>query len=233
MSILSPTSDWSVAHFQQLFLELTQQLIAVDRLIIVGGTGFYHLQVMNPAETITITPNPSLRQELEKLSLSELQNRLQQLNPAKLQAMNHSDRYNPRRLIRAIELTEATLISHSQADQSLKPNQSGLLAINHSWPILYLTIDQNTLASKIIHRVQKRFVSAQKEVSTLLKESSLQNKSVTTATGFSELAQFLDGKINEQECIEQWVRAEVQYAKRQLTWWKKRNQLIEIPFQAG
>jgi tRNA dimethylallyltransferase len=47
---------------------------------------------------------------------------------------------------------------------------------------------------------------------------------VFSATGVKELLLYLQEKVTLDECQQLWVRRERQYAKRQLTWWKKNNQ---------
>lgn len=72
--------------------------------IVVGGSGFYIKALLDGLDSIGIAPNPNLRDQLEKLSTIALFQKLAKINPSRANSMNKSDRANPRRLIRAIEV---------------------------------------------------------------------------------------------------------------------------------
>lgn len=216
-SIITPNEDWSVAHFQKLFTEIKSLLSDAEILIVVGGTGFYQQQIANPAESITVPQNLSLREKLVKLSVAELQNQLKDLDKAKLESMNNSDLNNPRRLVRSIE------VALHKIKQPVATKQTSTQASK----IFYLELPKTFREEKIKQRVVDRFTLAKKEV-----EQQLQNKEIsalaTTCTGFVELEQFIRGEIDQSTCVAKWQLAEIQYAKRQDTWWRKRSGLIKI-----
>src|SRR5581483_1637645 len=70
--------------------------------IIVGGTGLYLNALFNGLDNYS-SSNWELRAELEKLSVVDLQKRVEFLSPARWEGLNYSDQNNPRRLIRIIE----------------------------------------------------------------------------------------------------------------------------------
>ena len=72
-----------------------------------------------------------------------------------------------------------------------------------------------------------RFALAKEEVEQQLKNKEIGNLA-TTCTGFTELKQFINKEISRSTCLAKWQLAEIQYAKRQDTWWKKRAGLIKI-----
>lgn len=217
VSIIKPTEEWSVAHFQQLFANIKNNLVENDFLLVVGGTGFYQQQVLETAENIYIPQNHSLRENLEKLSVTELQNELSELDKIKLQSMNNSDLNNPRRLIRAIEIIHFT----TKHPNFLTKQSTNIL------PIFYLQINKETREQKIRQRVTERFELAKAEVDEQLKLGQ-SNTLAASSTGFAELSKFIQGEIDQTTCLELWQTAEIQYAKRQDTWWKKRPNLISI-----
>lgn len=217
VSIIAPNEEWSVAHFQKLFTEIKSKLDDKEILIVVGGTGFYQQQIANSAESITVPQNLSLREKLAKLSAAELQNQLKNLDKEKLEKMNNSDLNNPRRLVRAIE------IALYKTKQPVAAKQ----ASTQTSRIFYLELPKTVRETKIKQRVIDRFTLAKAEV-----EQQSQNKEIsalaTTCTGFMELEQFIRGEIDQPTCVTKWQLAEIQYAKRQDTWWKKRSGLIKI-----
>jgi tRNA dimethylallyltransferase len=108
LDLVKPDQEFSAAHFVKVASTLINQISKRKKLaIIVGGTGLYLDSLINPPQTLTIKPNWSLRKKLEQKSIHYLQQQLKKLNPSKWRQMNHSDRLNPRRLIRAIEVEKS------------------------------------------------------------------------------------------------------------------------------
>jgi len=103
--IVEPNQEWSAAHFVKLAEKLIPEIQSRGKLpIVVGGTGLYISNLLNPPETLNIPPDKKLRKELEKLSVAELQDRLKKADSKRFYGMNESDQQNPRRLVRAIEI---------------------------------------------------------------------------------------------------------------------------------
>src|SRR5690606_35972642 len=83
--------------------------------IVVGGTGFYVSALQGGIETVQYKPNQDLRNQLVNMTISELQQKLQQIDELKWQNLNSSDRINPRRLVRAIELAHNVASGQAKA----------------------------------------------------------------------------------------------------------------------
>lgn len=218
--ILDYQDEWSLAHFKNFAEEIIRQSWREGRLpIIVGGTGLYHDHLFNDSGQIWIGPNEELREKLEQLSLEDLQDELRKIDSKKLQSMNNSDSNNPVRLIRAIEVASSSPGTDLKEQKTADKVKYQSLAIG-------LTDELESIKSRIKQRVIERFENgAIKEVETIKQKSqefSL-NKQLTTATGVKEVQAFLDGQIEKEACIEKWVQREYQYAKRQLTWWRKKK----------
>jgi len=217
ISIISAQAEWSVTHFQQLALAVITSSLKNNRLpIVVGGTGLYHQHLFNQDPKLYIKPNAKLRAKLSKLSVTDLQKQLDQSDPTKLMQMNNSDRNNPTRLIRAIEIAffgPSEIVKQSKVP-SLKQLTIGL------------TDSLVNIESKIKLRVQERMTQgALEEVNHLLSLKRI-NKQVLTTTGVQQLKAFINHEINQEKLVKLWTLCEFQYAKRQLTWWKKRANVI-------
>jgi tRNA dimethylallyltransferase len=123
--------------------------------------------------------------------------------------MNQSDRSNPRRLIRAIEIALAKL---------------PLKAQNHYQPTkqIGLQLPLSVLREKIVERVDQRLeAGVMKEVQQFGLHHPDSNLQAKTALGYQEINQFLKGELALEELKTTWAISEFQYAKRQQTWWKK------------
>lgn len=209
VSMIEPSDDWSVGQFQEYSHEIMRDSHQRQHaIIIVGGTGLFHKHLFNDDPTLQISPNEELRAKAEVMSVEELQQWLQQLDEQKYTAMNDSDRQNPRRLVRAIEVASA-----QPAETTIKP-----LSFVAQQYYLGLSLPTEIIEEKISARVQSRFERAKAEVTALVGEDTSNTAAATL--GFSQLQQLLSEEISEEECLAIWTTAERQYAKRQLTWWR-------------
>ncbi len=215
--LVKPDEDWSVAQFLQYAKEVIERSKREDRfLIIVGGTPQYLISLFGEPETAAIPPNQILRDELEKLSVDQLQSRV---DTKRLSQMNDSDRKNPRRLIRAIEVQDSS-IPHTYKihDGILKKEEC-------CW--IGLSVQTEKLEPRIRQRVIDRFQQgALAEYDRLFLSYMDWTKEAKSAIGYKEIEAFFSGKIgSEKELIDLWTLHEVQYAKRQMTWWKRGEQI--------
>ncbi len=220
VAIVAPDQEWSVKHFQELVLEVLAAATADQRLVIlVGGTGLYHDRALERDPQLRVGPNPEVRKRAEQMSLTELQSWAEEVNPEKLASLNHSDRQNPRRLVRVIEFGLAAEEIKSAAISSSPPNFTEIPAVRHEYVGLSDNFDE--ISSRISLRVKERFdQGALTEVKELLSHYADPQLPALSATGVTELHQYLTGQLDEAQCLELWSQREVQYAKRQLTWWQ-------------
>lgn len=229
ISILSPDEDWSLAHFQSFVWQIIKQSWQDGSLpILVGGTGLYHHHLTNTDLRHNVGPDFELRSELETLTFDELTKRAQQSDEDAFNRMNHSDRNNPRRLMRLVERVENTQQSLHEVLAAEIPEANSYTHCEFGLLDSIENIEQ-AIAQRVTQRLR---AGAVYEVAALLEDFSHRKKtprthqkkqSILTATGVQEIISFLDGDIHQAELEEKWVQKERQYAKRQLTWWKKRD----------
>lgn len=226
-SFLAADKPWSVGAFYQLAHQVLDRTLSQKKvLIIVGGTGLYTHSLLFPVNQMLQQPSNQLRQQLQGLSLTELQQKLIQIDAVAETKFNHSDWNNPRRLIRAIEIASESStqpININTLDNVLHVElHNEEKTIVPTW--IGVDIEKDTLTERIQHRVQKRFQQgAIAEVEELLARYENQSIPAFSATGVKEIIGLLTDQYTQKECEELWTRREVQYAKRQLTWFKKRS----------
>lgn len=213
VSMIAPDQEWSVSHFQQYAQPIINKSLANNRLsIIVGGTGLYHDRLFETDPQLHIGPNEEVRTKAKKMSVEKLQAWLHELNAEKLAEMNNSDRNNPRRLVRAIEIAVATLNSKLPSFEK---------SANHTY--VGLQDDLANIEHKIALRVTDRFEhGALEEVKGLVKKYSDWSLPAFSATGVKEVASYLNKETSREECLKAWTLREFQYAKRQLTWYRQK-----------
>lgn len=221
--LIEPDEEWSLSAFQKMAWEVITNAWRKGWLpIVVGGTGLYYTHLLTPELHDKPGPNMELREELEGMDAAALRARLAQAAPHKLATLNPSDSQNPRRLIRALEIAE----SSDQPIETTEIASSPLLPDSHL--TFGLLDDIELIEERIIARVHKRWDQALKEVSALESRYSFDagysptaKLPALSATGVKEVLAYLQGTLSKEEALELWIRRERQYAKRQLTWWKK------------
>jgi len=228
ISMIEVTDDWSVSHFMRLAIKIIDWSVKNHwAVILVGGTGLYHRQLkwfLAGKEIISVPPNDSVRKKATKMSVNQLQNWLCQLDVKKLKQLNQSDKNNPRRLIRAIEiaLTKGEKIQKQRLISVLADIRNVSLKNIHWQEIRIFPDNLRELKTKIRQRVIKRLdQGAVAEVKELLKLGLPSQNQVMTTLGVPEIIDFLSGSLTKTELINLWTLHEFQYAKRQLTWWSK------------
>lgn len=221
VSCVPPTQEWSLGVFHSFahsIIERAWQEAAFP--IVVGGTGLYVTKLLSTDSDLSIPPNSELRKQLEPLTVTQLQAKLEQLDHTVLSALNDSDRHNPRRLIRWIEKLSTDADELVETNKSSVPNQA-----HSAWIGLELPLTQ--LESKIATRVQARWHGpAKEEVLALTQAHPNQDLPAFSATGVAEISQHMAGELTEPELIATWTRTERHYAKRQRTWWRQYGQTI-------
>lgn len=223
--LVEPNEEWSAAQFVKFAKEVIFDIHQRGKLpIVVGGTGLYVSNLLNPPETLNIPPDKKLRGQLEKLSLSELQSMLRHLNEKRFNQMNNSDQCNPRRLIRAIEVVKFREL-HNVGKQIVTSQASR----NDSLHIA-LTAAIEEIDCRIEERVRLRIEKgAEKEVKGLVEKYGW-DSALNFTIGYKEWKPYIEAENREQrtenrtmkkDVIGSWTIHEKQYARRQLTWMAK------------
>jgi len=228
ISIVKPDEEWSVADCQRLVQEVMEKSWQQNSLpILVGGTGFYQFHLGTTAKPeyaeMKVPPNEEVRERAASMSVYELQEWAEKTAPQKYALFNNSDQNNPRRLVRVIEI--GLMNRQSLKSLSFQRKLESSIATPSKTLAIGLTNTIENIAPKIAVRVQERLDNGmQEEVQKLMVDYSDQiwhDAHAFSATGYKEVRAFLEDKMSKEEMIELWTRREVQYAKRQLTWFKK------------
>jgi tRNA dimethylallyltransferase len=224
LDIARPDQDFSVSHFVIYAKTVMADILKRGKLpVVVGGTGLYIKAIIDPPETIDIPQNKELRMNLYKRSLEELKNLLQLENSQKWESMNNSDRNNPRRLIRAIEV--AKYLKLKKADTAI-PVFSGKKFENesdkHDYYLIGLAVDGELLKQKINNRINKRVKQGiVNELKTLQKKGYGWNLSSMQALCYRQWKDYFDKKCGMERVLDKWKKDEIDYAGRQFMWFKK------------
>lgn len=209
--VVKPDYQFNVGEYESLAREVIEDISKRGKIpFVVGGTGLYLRSLINTLNDTVVPPNQTLRQEMKDFSVVKLQNKLKEFDKEKLESLNNSDKNNPRRLTRAIEIA------------SWKKNHQVQQKEMYDYTAIILENNEKQIKEKIANRVKKRMAEGMtEEVKSLLKKGYDFNLPSFSATGYQEIKDFLIGKVTKEEAIEEWLKAEVNYAKRQNVWLKK------------
>lgn len=216
--LVDPRDEFSVSQFAKFAKNKIIDIQKKGKLpIIVGGTGFYIKAITDGIETIDIPQNKNLRANFEDKNADELFETLSNIDPLKSASMNFSDKNNPRRLVRAIEIAQYQ-IDHPKTD---KKTIGGNEFIQ-----IGLTASGEILASRIDRRVKKRVeMGMKKEIKKLLDSGVDWSMQSMQALGYKQYRDYFEGGVPEEVVMDEWSREEIKYAKRQMTWFKKEKRI--------
>jgi len=227
LSITSPKATFTVAQYQKLAKKALQKIIKSGKLsILVGGTGLYIKAVVDNLEIPRVKPNPRLRKKLEKKlkenGLNFLYQKLIKLDP---EAGYIIDRHNPRRVIRALEITLQTKKPFS-AQRKQGEKMFNALKIGLKLPPEEL---KETIEKRIEQMTKDGLIQ---EVKNLIKKYPTELP-VFDAIGYREIINYIQGKISLEEAINQIKKNTWHYVKRQMTWFKKDKEIVWVANQKG
>jgi tRNA dimethylallyltransferase len=208
--------------FEQVALELSHRLFEKSPWVVMtGGTGLYikaFMEGLDPIPAIPPAIRSSIQASYEANGLSWLQDQVRQFDPV---FWHQSEKQNPRRLQRALEVWQAT----GQSILHFRNNKK----VERPFRILpyCLTMPSPMLRERIDTRVDAMMAAGLlNEVRTLLPYRHLP---ALQTVGYRELLEHLDGKISLEMAIQKIKINTWQYARRQMTWWRKQPDYHFLP----
>lgn len=219
LDLVLPNERFSVAQYLEVGERVVESILDRRHLpIVVGGTGLYIKGLIDGISTTQILPNFDLRLRLNKMSVSDLLAELSRVDSSKAKAMNESDRKNPRRLVRAIEIA---------IDKSKNEKQVSFSKKDYDVLWVGLKLDKKKLDGRIKKRVMKRIEEGfEEEIKRLLESGVNWEDQALQALGYRQWRTFVEGECERDEAINEWVAEEQKYAKRQMTWFRAEKRIF-------
>lgn len=227
INVINPNQTFSVVEYQKLAKSIIEEIYKKGKLpIIVGGTGLYIDSLIGSQnQTYHIKPMPILRFFLNRLSTKWLQKIYSILDKKAFHSLNNSEKHNPHRLIRKIEIK-----LHVGTDLRVSSNTKTKINFLH----LSLTAPNPYIYQQIDKRVENRIKDGLiKEIEKLLKKYKWSDPGLNTLA-YKEFKPFFvethsvrlknNKPINEDlilnQCVQQWKYDEHALVRRQKTWFK-------------
>jgi tRNA dimethylallyltransferase len=222
IDVVNLTQPFDAARFVRLAREAVADIQARAHLpILCGGTGLYFNAFLDGLGDAP-TANAALRSELEATPLSDLLTELAAKDPATYETI---DRENARRVLRAVEVIRVTGKPHSQQRANWSRSAPGRGATGPATEgLLFIGLTRSSpdLQQRIYRRVEKMFEQGLvAETEELLKHGLAENRTAMQALGYRQVAEHLRGMRSLPETIELVKIRTRQFAKRQMTWFKK------------
>ena len=218
MDFLSPTELFSVSEYVEMAKNIINDILARGKVpVVCGGTGLY---IRSLVENVQFSPEQAdenlrnkLNERYEKEGGEVLLKELAEFDPEMAKTVHPS---NNKRIIRAIEIYQTTGITMSEHIRKSKDIPSP-----YEWTVIGIAFaDRQKLYDRINARVDIMLEQG------LLEEAKgfyRENKGKTAigAIGYKELKPYLDGEMTLEQAVENLKQVTRNYAKRQMTWFKK------------
>lgn len=225
IDILEPSEEFNVVLFAKLAKEAMEQCWKNGKIpILVGGTGFYIQAVLYDIDFTENDDDKSYREKLERIAKEEgaevLHKRLQEID-AKAAEEIHPN--NVKRVIRALEFFEKSggqkISEHNEAQkQKESPYNFAYFVLNDDRSLVYERIDK-----RVDIMLNQGLIE---EVNALLAEGVSPATVSMQGLGYKEIVAYLNGECTLDEAVYILKRDTRHFAKRQITWFKREEDVI-------
>lgn len=219
-----PDEEFNIVIFQKRAKEALAEIYEKGKIpIIAGGTGFYIRALLYDTNFEENPEDGSYRKELEEFArvhgAHALHEQLKEVDPVSYETIHEN---NVKRVIRALEYYKQTQkpISRHNEEEHQK-------ASPYNFAYFVLTDQRQRLYDRIDKRVDLMMEQGLLEEVTKLKEMGYHRDMVSMqGLGYKEILDYLDEKISLEEAVYRIKRETRHFAKRQLTWFRREQEVI-------
>ena len=224
IDVIEPTEDYHVVKFQQMVKDAMADIYSRGKIpIICGGTGFYIQAILYDIDFTENDIDKSYRQSLEdfadKYGNDALHEKLKEIDPESSETIPAANR---KRVIRAIEYYEQTgekfSVHNSTQREKTSPYNFAYFVLNDDRELLY-----NRINKRVDIMMEDGLLS---EIDSLLAMGVKKGMTSMDGIGYKELLSYKDGEISLDEAVELIKKNSRNYAKRQLTWFRREKEVI-------
>lgn len=218
VEFLERDKSFSVSDFCTLAENAVKDIIGRGKVpVIVGGTGLFIDSFVDNIKFVKADTDFELRESLMKRDADELYDELISIDPKAAEKIHKNNRT---RVARALEIYYSSGKTKSSQDDESRLEKS-------PYEVLYFVVgfkNRENLYGRINRRVDIMLQNGLLDEAKRCLESS--GKTAAQAIGHKELKPYLDGVISLEEAVENLKRETRRYAKRQLTWFRKRENAV-------
>ena len=224
IDVIDPKEDFHVVKFQQMVKDAISDIYSKGKVpIICGGTGFYIQAILYDIDFTENDIDKSYRQKLEEFAdcngNEALHDRLKEIDPESAETIPAANR---KRVIRAIEYYEQTGEKFSVHNATQREKTSP-----YNFAYFVLNDDRELLYNRINIRVDKMMEAGLlNEIDELIDYGCKMGMTSMDGIGYKELLSFKNGDISYEDAVELIKKNSRNYAKRQLTWFRREKEVI-------
>ena len=224
IDVIEPTEDFHVVRFKEMVEAAIEEIYKKGKVpIICGGTGFYIQAILYDIDFTENEIDKSYRESLEKYAAEfgqeALHDELKAIDPESAESIPAA---NVKRVIRAIEYYEQTGEKFSVHNATQKEKNSP-----YNFAYFVLNDDRQLLYNRIDARVDKMIDEGLvDEVKSLVAKGVKKGMTAMDGIGYKELLDYLDGNGSLEDAVELIKKKSRNYAKRQLTWFRREKEVI-------
>lgn len=220
IDIVDPWENFSAAEFKTLSDKYINQIIAKNKIpILAGGTGLYINSIICSYSFTEANKDENYRNYLENLAINKgkeyLYNMLKEVDPVTATELHPN---NLKRVIRALEVYKITGKPFSQ----YKVDDAEKFDIPYNLYYYVLNMERSVLYERINKRVdimlEEGLIDEVKKLADMGCTADMQSMK---GIGYKEILYYLQGKLTLSDAIEMIKKGSRNYAKRQLTWFRK------------
>ena len=221
VDFLPVSEEYSVSQFVQDANKCIDDILSKNKVAVVcGGTGLYIDSLINNVQFLKTENSDEIRQELnvflKENGIEALFERLKKVDPQAAESIHMN---NTKRVIRALEINMLTGKTLSAVNaQSVKSRKYKTLFIGVNFR------NRDNLYNRINLRVDQMIKSGLVEEAEMIHNQKL-SKTAIGAIGYKEIFDYLDGKVDLDTSVEVLKQKTRNYAKRQITWFKRNDEI--------
>ncbi|MBQ3000645.1 MAG: tRNA (adenosine(37)-N6)-dimethylallyltransferase MiaA [Oscillospiraceae bacterium] len=223
LDVAEPWEDFSVSRYCAMATPIVDDIIARGKTaIVVGGTGLY-MDALIRGNDFAPYPSTGCRERLESLAdregIEAVLCKLMEVDPQSAARLHPSDR---KRIIRALEVyleTGETITAHNEKTKAIPDRYT---------PLWFALEDENRqdLYDRIDRRVDMMLeMGLLAEIESLLAQGIPEKCTAMQAIGYKEFLRARNGEISVREATAEVKQASRHYAKRQLTWFRRNENI--------
>ena len=216
IDIVSPDFNYSAGLYKKdAEIKISEILSREKTPIIVGGTGLYFRVLLENYDLPKLEPDLKLREELSKMTYNQLFDILVELD---IDAAYSKEKFDKKKLIRTIEIIKGTKKPLSKA--------RGIAEQKYDVEWIGLNYSRDELYDRINKRVDNMISKGLPDECRYLLKKYGRLPNIVDTIGYKEIIEAIDGKISLSKAVDKLKQNTRNYAKRQLTWFRK-NPLIK------
>lgn len=226
LDFLPPEENYSVADYVAAAHEVIADIHARGKIaVIAGGTGLYVDSLIRDVdfdEETSREVRAAVEAETEKIGAEAMLSRLAEFDPESAERLHPN---NVKRIIRAVEFYRIHGVPISEHQRRTREKESRYSA-------LYMMLDRprEELYERINMRVGLMIKDGlEAEARALYEKRGAIGKTAAQAIGYKEMFRYFDGELSLEEAADEIRLRSRQYAKRQLTWFRRNGQMNYLP----